>query len=150
MIRDMPDSEFNKIAQQPDWLIQATPWFYATWLSLIGGTVDYLERIRKSNLPFKLTSYILDMTISMLTGFVAFVLCDMAEMSWSWTVAIIVISSKMGSRAWYVVERALITPIFKDYDHGYHEARVEQQEKQNNQKTVRAKRTAKKTTQAGQ
>jgi LydA holin phage, holin superfamily III len=74
-------------------------------LSLWGGTVNYLRRLKLQKAqPFSLIELIGDLTISGFSGMITFYLCEASKLDQILTAAIVGIAGHMGSRTIFLLE----------------------------------------------
>lgn len=82
--------------------------FGYAWFALIalwGGTVSYISRVRRKNIPFSFMELIGEWTISAFAGIMTALLCQEMGFSLMLTSALAGISGHMGGRATYIIEQ---------------------------------------------
>lgn len=102
-------------------LVQAIPFLFAIMLSCIGGLVSYLNRMNRDGFAFSFFRLSVEIVTSGFVGIVVFMLCDAAELGWSYTAAIVAISGHMGARALFLLENMALKPFLRRY--GYEDSK---------------------------
>lgn len=108
---------------------QGVPVFFASLLAALGGAVHYLNSIDKDGLPFRISTFILEILTSGFVGIVTFMLCDSVGWDWQLTAAMVAISGHMGARALVIIERAIVLPIIRrhEYDNSKRKTRAKKE-----------------------
>lgn len=78
-------------------------WFI--FLAIWGGTVSYINRVRKAETPFSLVELFGEWAISGFAGLITAYLCAEMGMSFYMTAALTGISGHMGGRAIFIMEK---------------------------------------------
>jgi len=78
-------------------------WFI--FLAIWGGTVSYINRVRKTKTPFSLVELVGEWAISGFAGLITAYLCAEMGMSFYMTAALTGISGHMGGRAIFIMEK---------------------------------------------
>lgn len=90
----MPEPAINSTVE---WLKSNLPFFYAIILSLWGGFVQYVNRVRMGE-TWRWKSMLLDMIVCSFTGILAFFMCQSMGID-GWRAALIIaISAHEGTR----------------------------------------------------
>lgn len=78
-------------------------WFLL--LAVWGGTVNYINRVKKTGLPFSIVELIGEWAISGFVGIVTIYVCMSMKMGYYETGAIVGIAGHMGGRAIFIMEK---------------------------------------------
>lgn len=95
----MAEKDINTIAVALDWARQSMPYLTTFFLSIWGGTVNYITKVRSGQKKFKLKELILDLIVSTFAGLITFHFCRSAGISETMSAVLIAISGHMGTRA---------------------------------------------------
>lgn len=85
-------------------------WFIL--LAMWGGTVNYVNRVRKARLPFSLVELFGEWTISGFTGLITAYFCAEMGMTFYMTAALTGIAGHMGGRAIFIMEKWLQAKLY--------------------------------------
>lgn len=90
----------------PDWWNQAITWMWVFVLSLWGGTVHTLRKIKEGHMSrFSISEWIGDMVVSGFIGVVTYSLCQHAGFDQWMTAVMVGISSHQGTRGLVFIEQ---------------------------------------------
>jgi len=91
-------------------------WFI--FLAIWGGTVSYINRVRKTKTPFSLVELVGEWAISGFAGLITAYLCAEMGMSFYMTAALTGISGHMGGRAIFIMEKWFQHRIYRKPENG--------------------------------
>lgn len=108
----------EKDSRHLDLAVQYLPFLFAVLLSSVGGAVSYLNKIDRKGVKFSFFRFCVEILTSAFVGIVSFMLCDAAELDWSYTAAIVAISGHMGARALFLIENVIFSNFLRRYGYG--------------------------------
>lgn len=94
-----------------DWLATSKGPIGLVILAMWGGTVRYVNQIRKDNKAFKFAELIVEWIVSGFSGLLAGYLCFAADASWATTCFVVGVAGHMGGRALFMFENKVKTML---------------------------------------
>lgn len=87
-------------ASRDDLEITARTAVYIVGLSLLGGLVSWIQKVRSNKIPpWSLLYLVGELCISAFAGFLCYLLCDTAGLSTKFTMCLVGVAGHMGARA---------------------------------------------------
>lgn len=96
-----------------DWILNALAYGWVIGLSMLGGSVGYLQKVKAGKVAFRWAALIVEMLTSGFVGLLTYFLCQSAGVGEALTAVMVGVSGHMGTRALMQLE-AVYKRLFPD------------------------------------